>query len=79
MDTLQDFQVNYKLVTILALAIEAEKEVVNRMCFEAAKGFELQCGREFGFGTSELPSHQTTELHKLQPDKLKFLSTNNNM
>ena len=56
MDTLQDFQVYYKHVTIPALATEAEKEVINRMCVEAAKCFELQCGREYGFGSFELPS-----------------------
>ena len=66
MDTLRDFQVNYIHVTIPALAMQAEKEVINRMCVEAAKGFELQCGREYGIETSELPSRQTTELHKLQ-------------
>ena len=76
-DTLQDFQVNYKHATIPALATEAEKEVVNRMCVEAAKGFELQWGREYGFGTSELPPHQTTEFHKLQPEELKSMPTNN--
>ena len=41
MDTLQDFQLNYKHVTILALATEGKKEVINKMCVEAAKGFEL--------------------------------------
>ena len=41
MDTHQDFQVNYKHVTIPALPMEAEKEVINRMCVEAAKGFKL--------------------------------------
>ena len=76
-DTLQDFKVNYKHVTIPALATEAEKEVINRMCVEVAKGFELQCGREYGFGISELSSHQTTELHKLQPEELKSMPTNN--
>ena len=45
MDTLQDFQVNYKHITIPAFATEAEKEVITRMCVEAAKGFKLQCGR----------------------------------
>ena len=77
MDTLQDFQVNYKHFTISALSTEAEKEVINRMCVETVKGFEMQCGREYGFGTSELPSGQTTELHKLQPEELKSMPTNN--
>ena len=73
MDTLEDFQVNYKHVTIPALAMEAQKEVINRMCVEEAKGFELQCGREYGFGTLELLLHQTT---KLQPEELKSMPTN---
>ena len=47
------------------------------MCVETAKGFELQCGREYGFGTSELPLRKTTELHKLQPKELKSMPTNN--
>ena len=47
------------LFIIPALATEAEKEVINIVCVEAAKGFELQCGREHCLGTSELPSHQT--------------------
>ena len=46
--------------------MQAEKEIINRMCVEAAKGFELQYGRKYGIGTSELPSRQTAELHKLQ-------------
>ena len=74
MDTLQDVQVNYKHV---AFAIEAEKEVINRMCVEAAKGFELQCGRKYGLGTSEFPSSRTTKLHALQPEELKSIPTNN--
>ena len=37
----------------------------------------LQCGREYGFGTSKLPLHQTTQLHKLQPEELKSMPTNN--
>ena len=72
MDTLQDFQVNYEHDAIAALATEAEKEVINRVCVETAKGFELQCGKEYGFGTSELPLHQTAELHKLQRKELKY-------
>ena len=55
--------------------MEAEKEFINRVCVEAAKGFELQCGREHGFGTSELPSHQTTELRKQQTEELKSMPT----
>ena len=41
MGTLQDFQLNYKHVTILALATKAEEEVINKMCVEAAKDFEF--------------------------------------
>ena len=67
--TLQDFQVNYEHVTILAVAPESEKEVINKMRVEAAKGFELKYGREYGFGTPELPFHQTAELHKLQAEE----------
>ena len=44
-------------MTIPALATKAEKEVIDRMCVEADKDFELQCGRGYGFETSELPSH----------------------
>ena len=32
MDIPQDFRVNYKHITILDLAMEAQKEVINRMC-----------------------------------------------
>ena len=32
MDIPQDFPVNYKHVTIPDLAMEAQKEVINRMC-----------------------------------------------
>ena len=39
------------------------------MRVEAAKGFELKYGREYGFGTPELPFHQTAELHKLQAEE----------
>ena len=77
MDTLQDFQVNYKHVTIPAFVTEVEEEVGNRMCVKGAKGYELHCGREYGFGTSELPSCQNTEFHKEQPEELKSMSTNN--
>ena len=54
MDTLQDFQVNYKHVIIPAFSMEAEKD--------------------FDF---ELPLHQTTELHKLQPAELHSMPTSN--
>ena len=76
-NTLQDFQVNYKYDIIPALATEAEKKVINRKCVEVTKDFKLQCGRKYCFGTSELPSHQTTEPHKLQPEELKSMPTNN--
>ena len=76
MDFLHDFQVNYKHVNIPALATKTEKEVINRMCLEAAKGFELKCGREYGFVTSELPWLQTVELYKLQREELKSMPTN---
>ena len=44
MDLLQIFQINPKHVTILALAIETEKEVINGMFVKAAKVSDLQCG-----------------------------------
>ena len=47
------------------------------MCVQVAKVSELQCGREYGFRTSELPLHQTIELHKLQPQEFKSMPTNN--
>ena len=49
----------------MLLPLKQRKKLL-RMCVEAAKGFELQCGRKYGIETSELPSRQTTELHKLQ-------------
>ena len=47
------------------------------MCVEAAKGFEFQCDREYGFRTSELSLHQTTQPHKLQHEELKSMPTKN--
>ena len=41
MDTLQDFQVNYKHVTIPAFVTKVEEEVGNRMCI---KGVALSQG-----------------------------------
>ena len=74
--TLQDFQVNCKHVPIPALATEAEKKVINRICVETARFWMWQCGREHDFGTSEVPLHQTTQLYKMELEELKSMPTN---
>ena len=50
----------YNRSTWLPYCFWKHKEVINGMCVEEAKGFELQCGMEYGYGTCELPSCQTT-------------------
>ena len=44
------------------LVTDTEKEVMRMMFLEAAKGFQLQCGSEYGFGNSELPTRNATKL-----------------
>ena len=53
---------------------ELEKEILKRMCVDAAEGIKLQCGREYGF--SEIKP-RATQLDKLTPAELLGLPTNN--
>ena len=76
MTTLQDFKLIINMSLFVHLTQKQRKKLLKE-CVEAAKGFELQCGREYGFGTPELPSRQTKELHKLQIEELKSVLTNN--
>ena len=43
----------------------------------AAEGFELPCGREYGFGNSELPSRNATQLHTIPESNLAGMPTEN--
>ena len=76
-DTLTDYHVKYRCVTVPDITTDVEIEIMNRMCDKAAEGFELQSGREYGFGTSQLPSRNATQLHKLPLEELKFMPTDN--
>ena len=69
-------KIHKNMSLFLLLPLKQRKKLL-RMCVEAAKGFELLCGRENGFKTSKFPLHQTMDLHKLQPQGLKSMLTNN--
>ena len=47
------------------------------MMLKSAEGFELQCGREYGFGNSELPSRNATQLHTIPESDLAGMPTEN--
>ena len=44
---------------------------------KAVEGFELQCGREYGFGNSKLPSRNVTQLHTIPESDLPGMPTEN--
>ena len=54
----------------------SEYTVLGEFCQQAARDLATQRGREYGFGSSVAPP-RATELHKLKPEDLESLSTNN--
>ena len=59
------------------LVTDTEKEVMRMMFLEAAKGFQLQCGSEYGFGNSELPTRNATKLHTIPVGDLEGMPAEN--
>ena len=78
MDTLKDFFVPYRHVTVEAVTDEREMIMLNRMCEEAAKGFDMQRGAEYGFGVNH-PDRPTTRLHELSEKEVNAIVVVHNL
>ena len=79
MNTLDNFSVQYRHVTVITPSSDMEKALLKEMCHHAAKCIELQCGREYGFGnhTDESDPPRATQIYKLTPAEKDGLETNN--
>lgn len=49
-DTLSDYIVKYKHLSIQEPSTDIEREILRSMCHDAAATIDRQCGREYGFG-----------------------------
>ena len=49
-ETLLEYTVNYKNLNIQEPSTDLEKEILKRMCHNAAETIERPCAREYGFG-----------------------------
>ena len=58
---------------------ELEKEILVKMCHDAAKTIERQCGREYGFGKFQDSQPRATEIFKLPSELRKELDDTNNI
>ena len=70
-DTLKDFLVVYHHIPVDDVKDGVEKKILDRMCEEAAKGFDLQRGKEYGFGETGMQrQRETTNIHTMAPEKM---------
>ena len=76
-DTLKDFVVNIRGVTVREPTSLLGKQIIYMMCLEAAKGIQLQCGREYGFAEGGNEQPRATVLTKLSTAELEGLLINN--
>ena len=79
MNTLDNFSVQYRHLTVNTPSSDMDKALLNEMCHDAAKCIDLQCGREYGFGNhadvNDPP--RATQIYKLTPAEMDGLETNN--
>jgi hypothetical protein len=75
MSTLKDYMVVWRRVALPEIT-EVVKMMLDKMCKQASSVVKLQCGREYGIedATSQ---PRATELHKLTPEQLRDLPTEN--
>lgn len=79
-DTLKEFLVEYHHIPVDDVKGGIEKKILDRMCEEAAKGFDLQRGKEYGFGETGLQrQRETTDIHKMAPEKMDEINTVHNL
>ena len=77
METLSLYSVKYRHIDIKAPESDLEIELLKEMCLDAAKTIELQCGREYGFGSHSDAVPRATEIHKLSEEERKDLEKSN--
>ena len=70
MDTLKDYIVEYHHVPVAKVTnVCKKKRILERMCEEAAKGFDLQRGKEYGFGENH-QQRETTDVHTMTAEEI---------
>ena len=79
LDTLKEFVVNIRGVSINEPKSDVGKKIIDMMCIEGAAGLEMQCGREYGFSSNreENDENRATNISLLSPSSLEGLPTNN--
>ena len=79
-DTLKDFLVEYHHVPVDEVTNTCEKKMLNKMCEEAAKGFDLQRGKEYGFGERGIKrQRETTDVHTMNPEEMDAIDVVHNL
>ena len=78
MDTLKKYFVPYRHVEVEEVTLGSEKKILQRMCEEAAKGFDAQRGSEYGFGSNH-PNRATTKLHELSESEVSAIGVVHNL
>ena len=77
MDTLSDYLLVYKHVSIEPPGSETDHLLLQAMSERASKSLLLQCGHEYGFGQEIDAPVCATQLHLLSKEDLAGLPTNN--
>ena len=62
MDTLSEYTVHYKHLNIATPSTELDKEILRKMCIDAAETIDRQCGREYGFGKFQAETPRATQV-----------------
>ena len=78
MTTLEEYKVEWRNIS-LPEPNDVVKLLLKRMCVDASKVVQLQCGREYGIQQEEDAAQRGTQLFKLSSEELRDLPTENCM
>ena len=77
MNTLDKFTVQHRHLVVEGPKTELENVLLSDMCTKAAETVELQCGREYGFGSRMNENKRATAIYQLTPAERKGLEKHN--
>ena len=73
METLSEYIVKYKHLNIQEPSTELEKEMLHKMCLDAAETIDRQCGREYDFGKFQHEKPRATQVTWMIINSKKYL------
>ena len=80
LETLNNWYIKYHHVEVSSPGSEIEKEILKKMCTDAAKTVERQCGREYGFGITDVEKKpRATEIYRIPLAEREKINVTNNI